>query len=140
MVRERIKVEDFDIISKKYEYYLWHFASNNDKVGRPSMRPLYIKEESMYQFPNRLVELLEVFDVPYFESDIEDSLDFLDLLGVPIQKMWDKKFNYFNPFMITFNKRRLVNATYNGFCFCPEGITRLLIDLNPKIVMNAKLD
>ena len=42
--------------------------------------------------------------------------------------------------MMTFNRRRFVNATYNGFCYCPEGITDLLYDLNPEIIFNAKLD
>ena len=104
------------------------------------MRTIFDESSEDIESGNHLNYFLEVFDIPYFESYIQDSMDFLDVLGVPLNNLRIKNTNMINPFMITFNRRRLVNATYNGFCVCPEGITKLLYDLNPEIVLNAKLD
>lgn len=140
MVREKIKVEDFDRISKEHEYYLWNFISKNQSVNLPTIKPIFDFENDEERSPNRLIDMLEIFDVNYFETYIEDSLDFLDMIGVPLDYLHKGHLKFFNPFMMTFNRRRFVNATYNGFCYCPEGITDLLYDLNPEIIFNAKLD
>lgn len=140
MVREKITVEDFDRISKEHEYYIWNFVSKNQKIAWPTIRPIFDFDEDKYTHPNKLIVLLDTFDVPYFETYIEDSLDFLDKLGVPLEKISQRRIKFFNPFLLSFNKRRLVNSTYDGFCYCPEGITDLLHDLNPDIIFRAKLD
>ena len=62
------------------------------------------------------------------------------MIGAPLNSLRIREKNMLNTFMLTFNKRRLINATYNGYCMCVEGITELLYDLNPEIVLNAKLD
>ena len=139
MVREQILVQDFEKISRKYDYYLWNFVWKGEGMYH-SMRTIFDESSEDIESSNHLKYFLEVFDIPYFESYIQDSMDFLDVLGVPLNNLRIKNTNMINPFMITFNRRRLVNATYNGFCVCPEGITKLLYDLNPEIVLNAKLD
>lgn len=140
MVREQIKVEDFDRVGRQYEYFIWNFVSKNQNVNWPTIRPIFNFDETHYKSPNFLIPLLEVFDVPYFETYIEDSIDFLNNLGVPLDSLYLREVEWFKPFMITFNRKRMVNSTYNGFCYCPEGITELLIDLNPDIVLNANID
>jgi hypothetical protein len=141
MIREKIKVEDFDRISLENDYYLWHFFTKKVPC-RPSMRSIFDEPELDLISSNSLAEFLEIFDVPYFESYIDDSMDFLDTLGVPLQflKAGEGENRLINPFMLTFNRRRLVNATYNGFCVCASGITKLLYDLNPKFIENLDLD
>lgn len=140
MVREQIKVEDFDRVGRQYEYFIWNFVSKNQNVNWPTIRPIFDFDETYYKSPNFLIPLLEVFDVPYFETYIEDSIDFLSNLGVPLDSLYLREVEWFKPFMLTFNRKRMVNSTYNGFCYCPEGITKLLIDLNPDIVLNANID
>lgn len=140
MVREQIKVEDFDRVGRQYEYFIWNFVSKNQNVNWPTIRPIFNFDETHYKSPNFLIPLLEVFDVPYFETYIEDSIDFLSNLGVPLDSLYLREVEWFKPFMLTFNRKRMVNSTYNGFCYCPEGITKLLIDLNPDIVLNANID
>ena len=140
MVREQIKVEDFDKVGRQYEYFIWNFVSKNQNVNWPTIRPIFDFDETHYKSPNFLIPLLEVFNVPYFETYIEDSIDFLSNLGVPLDSLYLREVEWFKPFMITFNRKRMVNSTYNGFCYCPEGITELLIDLNPDIVLNANID
>lgn len=140
MVREQIKVEDFDKVGRQYEYFIWNFVSKNQNVNWPTIRPIFDFDETYYKSPNFLIPLLEVFNLPYFETYIEDSIDFLSNLGVPLDSLYLREVEWFKPFMITFNRKRMVNSTYNGFCYCPEGITELLIDLNPDIVLNANID
>jgi hypothetical protein len=83
-----------------------------------------------------MVQFLEVFDVPYFESYADESIDFLDKLGVPLDKLRVPSRPELMPLVLSFNHRRLVNATYNGFCLCTEGLTDLLYDLNPEFIYN----
>jgi hypothetical protein len=140
MVREQIKVEDFDRVGRQYEYFIWNFVSKNQNVNWPTIRPIFDFDETHYKSPNFLIPLLEVFNVPYFETYIEDSIDFLSNLGVPLDSLYLREVEWFKPFILSFNRKRMVNSTYNGFCYCPEGITKLLIDLNPDIVLNVNLD
>jgi hypothetical protein len=140
MIREKIKVEDFDRISLENDYYLWHFVLR-DVSCKPSMHSIFDNLDDEMRNPNSMVEFLNTFNVPYFESYVEESADFLDKLGVPLERLRQKgELKTIKPFMLTFNRRRLVNATYNGYCFCPEGITDLLYNLNPEIIYNANLD
>jgi hypothetical protein len=140
MIREKIKVEDFDRISLENDYYLWHFVLR-DVSCKPSMHSIFDNLDDEMRNPNSMVEFLNTFNVPYFESYVEESVDFLDKLGVPLERLRQKgELKTIKPFMLTFNRRRLVNATYNGYCFCPEGITDLLYNLNPEIIYNANLD
>ena len=141
MIREMVTVQDFDRISRENEYFIWHFLMNDD-FSQPTMRSIFSENEKHYRSPNKMIQFLEIFDVPYFESYIDDSMDFLDTLGVPLQflKSGEGENRLINPFMLTFNRRRLVNATYNGFCVCASGITKLLYDLNPKFIENLDLD
>ena len=140
MIREKITVEDFDRISKENEYYIWNFVSKNQEVNWPTIRPIFDFNEEKYFNPNKLIVLLEIFDIPCFETYIEDSLEFLDKLGAPLEKLSQRRIKFFNPFLLSFNRRRLVNSTYNGFCYCPEGITDLIYDLNPEIIFRGKFD
>ena len=140
MVRGQIKVEDFDRVGRQYEYFIWNFVSKNQNVNWPTIRPIFDFDETHYKSPNFLIPLLEVFNVPYFETYIEDSIDFLSNLGVPLDSLYLREVEWFKPFILSFNRKRMVNSTYNGFCYCPEGITKLLIDLNPDIVLNVNLD
>jgi hypothetical protein len=139
MIREMVTVQDFDRISRENEYFIWHFLMNDD-FSQPTMRSIFSENEKHYRSPNKMIQFLEIFDVPYFESYANESIDFLDKLGVPLEKLRIKTKTDLNPLIISFNHRRLVNATYNGFCLCPEGLTDLLYNLNPEFIYNSKLD
>lgn len=139
MIRELVRVQDFERISRENEYFIWHFLMNDD-YSQPAMRSIFSENEKHYRLPNRMIEFLEIFDVPYFESYANESIDFLDKLGVPLEKLRIKTKPDLNPLVLSFNHKRLVNATYNGFCLCPEGLTKLLHDLNPEFIHNANLD
>jgi len=139
MIREKVTVQDFEKISRENEYFIWHFLMSYD-YSQPTMRSIFDEYEGNDYSPNRMVQFLEIFDVPYFESYANESIDFLDKLGAPLEKLRIPSEPDLKPCVLTFNHRRLVNATYNGFCLCPEGLTKLLHDLNPEFIHNAKLD
>ena len=139
MVREQITVQDYERISRENEYYLWHFVRKSD-TGITTVYSIFDEKDNLLSRPNDTETLLDAYNIPYFESYIEDSLDFLDMIVAPLNSLRIREKNMLNTFMLTFNKRRLINATYNGYCMCVEGITELLYDLNPEIVLNAKLD
>jgi hypothetical protein len=135
MIREQITVKDYERISKENEYYLWHFVRKND-TGPILIHSIFengIKE-------NHLKPLLEIFNIPYFESYIEDSLDFLDMLGIPLNLLYLKEIKNFNTFILAFKKKRLVTSTLDGYCMCTEGLTDLIFNLNPEYIEKLNLD
>lgn len=140
MIREQITVQDFEKISRENKYFIWHFVMKDDNFSQPTMRSIFDENEKFYRSSNAMVKFLEIFNVPYFESFSDESINFLDMLGVPLNDLRLPKRPTLKPFILTFNHRRLINASYNGFCFCPEGITDLLYDLNPDFILNAKFD
>jgi len=139
MIRKKVTVQDFEKISRENEYFIWHFLMSYD-YSQPTMRSIFDEYEGNDYSPNRMVQFLEIFDVPYFESYANESIDFLDKLGAPLEKLRIPSEPDLKPCVLTFNHRRLVNATYNGFCLCPEGLTDLLYDLNPEFIHNSNLD
>ena len=86
MVREQILVQDFEKISRKYDYYLWNFVWKGEGMCH-SMRTIFDESSEDIESSNHLKYFLEVFDIPYFESYIQDSMDFLDVLGVPLNNL-----------------------------------------------------
>jgi len=139
MIREKVTVQDFEKISQENEFFIWHFLMSYD-YSQPTLRSIFDEYEGNNYAPNRMVQFLEIFDVPYFESYANESIDFLDRLGAPLEKLRIPSKPDLKSCVLTFNRRRLVNATYNGYCLCPEGLTDLLYDLNPEFIYNAKLD
>jgi hypothetical protein len=139
MIRELVRVQDFERISQENEYFIWHFLMN-DEFSQPTMRSIFSENEKYYVSPNKMIQFLEIFDVPYFESYANESIDFLDKLGAPLEKLRIPFKPDLKPLVLSFNHRRLVNATYNGFCLCPEGLTDLLYNLNPEFIHNLNLD
>ena len=103
-------------------------------------RAIYsIFDETNHNRPNKLKTFLEICDIPYFESYIEDSSDFIDNL-IPLSWIWNKNDKQFNSFVLGFNKRRMVTSTLHGHCLCIEGITEIIYELNPDFIERINLD
>lgn len=131
MIREKIKVKDFERISKENEFFIWHFVGHTNQLA---IRPFFEPKNSL--FPNALDSILSLISVPYFETEIKDSYDFLINLDNAFSKniYWN---GYFQPVMVSFNRRRMVSHTYGPYCFCPEGIIELIGDLNPQFILDV---
>ena len=130
MIREQVTVEDFNRISKENEYYLWHFVK---KVYTPALeiQPYFDDKTEKY----KLKTILDMVDIPFFESYTEDSVDFLINLGFSAKKFWSGG-KEFAPIMIGFNKNRKVTSTKDGICYCTEGIIDIVYQLNPKFILD----
>ena len=137
MIRERITVQDYEKISRENEYYLWHFVRKND-TG-PEMIYSYFEEEQSKK-GHQLKGILDKIDIPYFESYLEDSFDFLINLGISANLLWISETKEFNTIILAFNKRRKVTSTFEGHCMCMEGILDMIYQLNPQYILNAKFD
>ena len=130
---EKILISDFDRISKENEFFLLHF------VAREKMNIGINSVIDYYDDINPLHIILDIIDIPYFETYLDsNSVDFLiSLDDVFIKRVYRHK--YFQPTMIAFNKKRMVGHTYPPNCFCVEGIIKIIEDLNPQYLINAKL-
>jgi hypothetical protein len=130
MIREQVTVEDFNRISQENEYYLWHFVK---KVYTPALeiQPYFDDKTEKY----KLKTILDMVDIPFFESYTEDSVDFLINLGFSAKNFWSGG-KEFAPIMIGFNKNRKVTSTKDGICYCTEGIIDIVYQLNPKFILD----
>jgi hypothetical protein len=136
MIREKITVQDYERISGENEYYIWHFVRKTN-MGPRAIYSVF--DEPNHNRPNKLKIFLEMCEVPYFESYVEDSADFIDNL-IPLSWIWNENDKNFNTFVIGFNKRRMVTSTLHGHCLCIEGISEIIYKLNPDFIEQINLD
>ena len=141
MERKVITVNDFQNVARNNEYFLWHFLQKNQENSTLSIYS-YFKERINDE--NKVKELVDLVEIPYFESYVEDSIDFLNGLGIPYEKLWSSEdpFNHitrnerFTPVIIGFNKFTNVLSTFDK-CYCVKGILEIIEELNPKFLLSV---
>lgn len=131
MIREKVIVSDFDKIARENEYYIWNFTHYNENL---QIKSIFQPEHPF--LPNALIQILNTIPVPYFESVIEDSYDFLINLDNHFAKNIFKN-GHFQPVIVSFNRKRMVNHTYGPYCYCTEGIIELIGELNPQFILDS---
>jgi hypothetical protein len=148
MIRERVTVDDFEKIAKENEYFLWHFLmedQHNTIMGLWSYFEDKIEPSNGEPVIHMVKTLLSMTDVPYYESYVKDSMDFLINLGLNgknlhiLRNPWphlppNKNFHYV-PVVIGFKRKRMVRNTLQT-CYCAEGITEIILELNPNLLNN----
>jgi len=135
MIKEKIKVEDFERISKENKFFLWNFVVHNNH--HLEIRPIFEPYPSD-KFPNGLISILEIIDIPYFETEVKDAYDFLINLDNRFIKSVFVN-NAFQPQLISFNRRRMVGNTLKPKCYCVQGIIDLIGELNPQFLLDSKI-
>jgi len=130
MVRERVTVNDFERISKDNEYFIWHFVNPNSATQLKSI----FQPDNPFN-PNPFIPILKSISVPYFESDSQESYDFLINLDTPFI-INARKNNRYNPVVVSFNRKRMVNHTFGPYCYCIEGAIELIGELNPQFILD----
>jgi hypothetical protein len=150
MIRERATVNDFKKIAKENEYFLWHFLMENqhDTVyGIWSFFDEKINPNTNESEHHMVRTLLSMTDVPYYESYVKDSMDFLINLGLNgkdlyiLRNPWphlppEKRWNYV-PLVVGFKRTRMVYNTHR-VCYCVEGMTEIILRLNPELLSNVE--
>lgn len=94
--------------------------------------------ENIIHHPVR--EILEMIKVPYFESYIDDEYDFIINLKDGFAKKLPSNSNYLSPVMIGFHRTTPITSTWEGICYCQEGMIELIYKTNPKFLDGLDLD
>lgn len=132
---EIVRVEDYQKIAKKNEYFFWHFT--NTKLKRLVLQPYFDKFENR---KHELKELVDLTNIPYFESNVEDSFDFILKLEPRFHKaIYGPNKGVYNPVILSFKRKRLLYNTWD-ICYCPEGFIELILKTNPKFIESLDLN
>jgi len=131
MIIERVSYTEYDRISKENEYYLWHFLMREQ--GPLAFRSLFDNEYKS----NHLTYFFEYIKLPYFESYTDESIDFLDKIGINQNRVWVKK--NFNPVIVGFKGKRMISSTLDS-CYCVEGLVDVVAKMNVKLLDNINFD
>lgn len=147
--REVITIKDFHRVAKENEFFIWHFLKKNQCAGN---------HELCSYFDNYTGELSEIthttkylfnsIDIPYFESYTEESMDFLLDLGFEGNFLYQRNSNNglyktkeqkFSPLFIAFNRFIMVGSSAQK-CYCSNYLIELIMELNPKFILNSHFD
>jgi hypothetical protein len=141
MERKIITINDFYDVARNNDYFLWHFLQKNQEKGVLGIHSYFRTNERLNK--NSLKEIIDLVDIPYFESYVEDSIDFLhDVGGFEFNQLWnyenipnstDFKDVRYNPVLIGFKKFSKVSDTL-GKCYCVDGVLEVIADLNPEFL------
>ena len=150
MIRERVTINDFKKIAKENEYFLWHFLMEDQHDTISGLWSFFDERINPYTKETEIHELktlLSMTDVPYYESYVKDSMDFLINLGLNAKNLYilrnpwphlpPKKNFHYVPIVIGFKKTRMVYNTHQ-VCYCIEGITEIIMNLNPELISNLE--
>jgi len=141
MDRKIVTHTDFIEIGKKNDYFLWHFMQKKQEESQLSLWSIFKERHGGL---NGMSEILNSFNVPYYESYVEDSIDFLHELGIPYHMLWkppvhpltmiDRNY-FFKPVVIGFKKFNKVYSTFDE-CYCVEGVIEVINKINPELILN----
>jgi len=144
MERKIITIDDFHDVARNNEYFLWHFLQ---KEQSSTILGLFSYFDTRENYNNPINTLLSTYNIPYYESYTEDSIDFLNNLGYPYNKLWNKhqsdgfghikRNELFSPVIIGFKRFKNVKSTLDT-CYCLEGAVEVIGELNPEFLINAQ--
>jgi hypothetical protein len=143
MERIIITVKDFQSVARNNEYFLWHFMQKKQKDSSLALFSYFDKREGE---ENKIKEIMDLVNIPYFESYTEDSIDFLNGLGIPYANLWSPNntapnsfHQTFNPIIIGFKKFNKIKTTQD-LCYCVDGVLEIILELNPEILSTVNTE
>jgi len=143
MERRVITVKDFQSVARNNEYFLWHFMQKKQKDSSLALFSYFDKREGE---ENKIKEIMDLVNIPYFESYTEDSIDFLNGLGIPYANLWSPNntapnsfHQTFNPIIIGFKKFNKIKTTQD-LCYCVDGVLEIILELNPEILSTVNTE
>ena len=133
---KHISSKDLVSIAKEHEYFIWHLVTK-----KYFNQVLYSYFESYDNIIHHAVrDVLSMVDVPYFESYIDDEVDFIINLKDGFAKKIHSVTNKPSPVMIGFHRTNPIVSTWEGICYCPEGMIELIYKTNPNFFKDLNLD
>jgi len=149
MDRKIITIKDFRDVARNNEYFLWHFLQKeqykNSIMGASiTMYSYFENRENEINYIKTIVDQLEI---PYYESYVEDSIDFIHGLGYHYSRLWNPpkpkvvtNSNFlFNPVLVGFKKFNKVFSTLDS-CYCTEGVLEVIASLNPEFLLSLSVE
>ena len=138
MERKSITYNDFKEIGKKNEYFLWHFLQRNQEKNNMTFYSIF--EEHDLLITNELNKILPFLNISYYESYVDEHIDFLITSGVN-NKIWEAPYKdisvdpnfLFKPVILLFKGYTFKSSTFQT-CYCPEGLIDLLGKENPELL------
>ena len=85
MERKIITHTEFKEIAKNNEYFLWHFLQKDQEKNIFNIFSIFKEKEDS---ENYLTDILKKLDISYYESYVDESIDFLISSGIN-QKVWE---------------------------------------------------
>jgi hypothetical protein len=147
--REVITIKDFHRVAKENEFFIWHFLQKN-QCGSTLTLCSYFEERTgkMSEISHTIKYLFNSINVPYFESYTEESIDFLLDLGFKENFLFQRNPNSDFPvarerqyaaLFIGFNRFMMVGSSPQK-CYCSDYLIELIMELNPKFILDSNFD
>jgi hypothetical protein len=138
MERKTITYNDFKEIGKKNEYFLWHFLQRNQEKNNMTFYSIF--KEHDHFITNELNKILPFLNISYYESYVDEHIDFLVSSGIN-GKIWEAPLRnstvgpnfLFKPVILLFKGYTFKSSTFQT-CYCPEGLVELLGKENPELL------
>lgn len=131
---KKIKLEDFQNVSKNNQYWLWHLT-----LPKPND---FLEIQPLDEEPNEDIgyhvfrEIVSQTKIPVFQTKMIEVVDFVLYLDNKILEAFkNKKQDELGALILGFNHSKLVDHTINR-CYCSEGVINILLSLNPKLLSN----
>lgn len=124
----KITSKDFRKIASTNQFFFWHFTIDD----KPWLE-LHPYEVHMVTpvIPNPLIEIVDTFNIPYFESEVKKEVDFIiQLKNGFVKRVWNPK-QGFAPVILAFKGYKLLYNTWDDFCYCSEGFIDMIYNTNP---------
>lgn len=131
---EHITVKDYRRVGSSNQYWLWYFTPSKI-ITEQQIQPIESPTDEGGFHPFR--DLVELIQIPVFESKTKDSIDFLISLDpyLSTKNLYQK--NEFTPVIIGFNHMRLVSSTHHPKkCLCVEGLIDIIAEMNVDLLKN----
>ena len=137
MEEKIITYKDFREIGKNNAYFLWHFLQKDQEENNFSFYSIHKKGKER---PNVLNDILPFLSIPYYESYVDENIDFLNSSGISrsvweppiVGQILDPRF-LFKPIILLYKGYSLKSSTFQT-CYCPEGLIDMLGKENPELL------
>ena len=138
MIRKTITTKDYKEISKSHDYFMWHFMMENQ--GSKTPLELYSYFDEFENKPHALKQFLDMVpSVPYYESLVKDSYDFLLEWGIQ-QRNWWKPIVGFQPIILGFKKGTKFIGSSDLGCYCLNTLTEMVYILDSDLMLSLSVE
>lgn len=146
MIREKVSVSDFKKISTQNPIFIWHFLQKYQNQVPFSIQSYFDDLNILYNRQNQILPILEMVNIPYFESYVDESVDFLMDLGFSGSFLYKPKpnvfgvdhFKHYSPLIVGFKNGQKVNST-TDYCYCMEGVIDMIGNLDINLLEDLNL-